>query len=94
MSNELVSTCCGSSFEESVRQCGECGSLDIGEHFSGDEGWTICGGCEAIEGSEDEVNVCENCDEVCNTEEEHEYNERQRDNYLEDRGDAKRKYNE
>ena len=62
MSNELVSTCCGSSFEESVRQCGECGSLDIGEHFYGDEGWTICGGCEAIEGSEDEVNVCENCD--------------------------------
>ena len=89
-----VSSCCGSTFEEEVRQCGECGSLDIKEHFAGDEGWTICGDCQAIEGSENEVCVCEKCDDVCEVEDEDEYNERQRENYLEDRADAKRKYNE
>tara|TARA_R110000744_G_scaffold44643_2_gene99435 strand:- start:760 stop:1044 length:285 start_codon:yes stop_codon:yes gene_type:complete len=94
MNNEMVSSCCGSSYEDEVRQCGHCGSLEIAEHFRGDEGWTICEGCETIEGSENEVNLCEKCDEVCEIEDESEYNKRQIENNIENKADAKRKYNE
>ncbi len=35
---------------EDIATCGECGSLDIGEVQAGDEGWTVCQGCQTIEG--------------------------------------------
>ena len=92
--NTIVSTCCGSEYDEEVRKCGECGSFNIGEEFAGDEGWTVCRECQTIEGSEDYVNVCSECDDECEVEEEYEYNERQRENHEEERADAKRKYNE
>lgn len=39
--------------------CGECGSADIGEVCAGDEGWTVCGSCRAIEQSIKYVNLRE-----------------------------------
>lgn len=42
--------------------CSECLSQDIGEHYSGDEGWTICSDCRAIEQGYVEVR-CEECNE-------------------------------
>ena len=89
-----VSYCCGSSYEENVRICGHCSSFEIGEEFAGDEGWTVCRECNAIEGEEDYINVCEECEEICEVEEEIEYNERQRENAMEERSDASRKYGE
>ena len=89
-----VSTCCGSSYEENVRICGHCSSFDIGEEFAGDEGWTVCRECNTIEGEDNYVNVCEECEEICKVEEESEYEERMRENALEEKSDARRKYGE
>ena len=45
-----------------IEVCSECLSQDIGEHFAGDEGWTICEGCRAIEQGYTEVR-CEYCNQ-------------------------------
>jgi|TARA_R110000787_G_scaffold87489_4_gene186390 hypothetical protein len=89
-----VSNCCGKTYEEEVNTCAECGSFEIGEKWRGDEGWTICDDCQAVEQGYTEVCVCEKCGDICEPEDESEYHERMRENYLEDKGDAKRKYNE
>ena len=34
---------------EPVAICAECGSVEIGERFAGDEGWTVCDSCGSIE---------------------------------------------
>lgn len=34
---------------EDVATCACCGSIEIGEKFSGDEGWTVCSDCGAVE---------------------------------------------
>jgi hypothetical protein len=34
---------------EVVPTCACCGSLEIGERFAGDEGWTVCSDCGAVE---------------------------------------------
>ena len=83
----MVSSCCGADYEEDVRVCAECGSDNIGEHFAGDEGWTICEDCRTVEGDDDYVDLCCECGEPCEVEEEYEYQERQRENYLEDMRD-------
>lgn len=85
-----VSQCCGASFEEEVGTCAECGSLDIGEVTAGDEGWTVCNDCQAIEQGYDYVNICEKCDEPCEEIDEYEYDEIQRENYLEQMADGRR----
>ena len=89
----MVSTCCGASYEEEVATCAECGTTDIGEVTSGDEGWTVCNDCRAIEQGYDYVNICDKCDEACEVEEEYEYDERQRENYLEMKADGERDEN-
>lgn len=35
---------------EVVPTCAGCGSVEIGEVSAGDEGWTVCSACGAIEG--------------------------------------------
>ena len=78
----MVSKCCGSKeYEEDVRMCGECGSFDIEEKFVGDEGWSICGGCEVVEGSEEYVVVCGMCQEECSLIEDYEYSSKAKDDY-------------
>ena len=89
----MVSCCCGDEYDEEVPTCAECGSFDIGEKFKGDEGWTICDDCNAIEQGYDYVNVCEKCGDECEVEEEYEYEERQRENAQEmDRDGEKDEY--
>jgi len=92
--SSLVSNCCGASYEEDVATCAECSSFNIGEKFKGDEGFTICDDCGAIEQGYDYIIACDSCDDECEVEEEYEYNERQRENAFEDKADARRKYNE
>ena len=79
----MVSSCCGGKFEEEVPTCAECGSFDIGEKTAGDEGWTICDSCGAIEQGYEYVTICEECGEECDEVEDFEYDEIQRENYLE-----------
>lgn len=43
-----------------IEVCAECESKNIKEHFAGDEGWTICEDCNAIEQGYKEVK-CKEC---------------------------------
>lgn len=44
---------------EEIGLCAECGSSDIGEVRSGDEGWTVCQDCRAVEQGYEYVTVDE-----------------------------------
>lgn len=37
--------------------CGQCGSGEVGEVGSGDEGWTVCQSCRSVEGGYEYVNL-------------------------------------
>ena len=79
--NDMVSPCCCAEYKEEVPTCAECGSYDIGEKFRGDEGWTICDDCQAVEQGYNYVNVCSKCDEMFDEpEKEWEYIERMKEN--------------
>ena len=86
----MVSNCCGSSFEEEVPVCAECESGNISEKCHGDEGWTICDDCGAIEQGYEYVSVCEECGDICGEIEDYEYNEIQKESWAEMRADAER----
>ena len=82
----LVSKCCGSEYEESAISW--CCSAQISD--SG-----ICYECK--EHTESEGYECKECDswlDEIDLEPLDEYNDRMRENALEDKADAKRKYNE
>tara|TARA_Y100001938_G_C8055526_1_gene414183 strand:- start:773 stop:1087 length:315 start_codon:yes stop_codon:yes gene_type:complete len=79
----MVSSCCGSSYEEEVPTCAECGSDNIGEKCAGDEGWTVCDDCGAIEQGYEYVDICNECGEECEIIEEHEYKALAEENYRE-----------
>jgi len=84
MKNNLISPCCGETYEEATE------STCCGARIS-DSG--LCYECK--EHTEPEGYICDECDEWFEeTETEYEYYQRKRENYLEDKADAKRKYNE
>jgi hypothetical protein len=83
MSN-YVSPCCGENYEDSTKSY--CCTAEISE--SG-----LCHECH--DHAEAEGYICNECDEWFEEyETEYEYYQRKRDDYLEDKADAKRKYNE
>ena len=80
-----VSTCCGSSYEDST--IADCCSVEM--HRDND----ICPSCN--EHAEVTGYICNECGNwFKELEEEREYEERIRENAMEERADAKRKYNE
>lgn len=84
MSDE-VSPCCGTKFEDSYIT--DCCTVEIYTNTD------ICSACnEHADASGFICNECENWFEE--PEEGHEYNSRMEENYLEERADAKRKYDE
>lgn len=46
-------------YGELIPVCHLCGSPEIGEKFSGDEGWTVCDNCGAVEQGYDYVTESE-----------------------------------
>ena len=84
MSDE-VTTCCGSSYEDSW--ISDCCSVEI---YSNSD---ICSSCKRhAEATGYICNECGNWTE--NLEEKYEYDARMEENYLEEKADAKRKYGE
>jgi len=81
---KYVSPCCGASYEEATNSY--CCGAKISE--SG-----LCYECK--DHAESEGYTCDECDEHFEEyETEYEYYQRKRDDYLEDKADAKRKYDE
>lgn len=85
--NFLVSSCCGDDYQENVMVCGDCGSYNIENHSGGDETLSICGDCRSVENEEYLRYVCQNCDEECGVIPLWEYNQDQKENYIEDMRD-------
>jgi len=79
----MVSSCCGDEIMYEVPTCTECGSFEIGEKWAGDEGWTICDNCRAIEQGYDYLDICSKCECECNEIEDYEYEQIQKENYEE-----------
>ena len=89
--NSMVTACCGcSDYEEDVDVCAECGSTEIGEKSVGDEGWTICDECNAIEQGYEQVILCGKCGDECELIEDYEYEQNEKDNYDEMRWEGDR----
>lgn len=86
----MVSKCCGAEIEREVAHCELCESQNIKEHFAGDEGWTICEDCRAIEQGVDYLDLCTDCELECEEIEDYEYEALQKESYDEMRADGER----
>lgn len=80
--NILVSSCCGSEYDEDVMTCGDCGSFEMKTLSKGDEFWCVCSECNSVENEYYTDYVCHECNEECNVVPLYEYNENERDRYL------------
>jgi hypothetical protein len=86
----MVSSCCGDEIMREVPTCVDCGSFEIGEKWSGDEGWTICDDCGAIEQGYKYLDICSKCECECDEIEDYEYEEQQRESAEEMERDGER----